>query len=110
MSEERAKALGLTPKAYLRDWTFVSCDPFEQLLLGPTYATTKVLQRAGLTLKDMDVIEFHEAFAGQILANLAALDSETFYADNLPGTPKVGAVPMEKFNTLGGSLSIGHPF
>lgn len=54
------------PQAYLRDWTFVSCDPFEQLLLGPTYASTKVLQKAGLSLKDLDVIEFHEAFAGQV--------------------------------------------
>ena len=86
------------------------------------------------------MIEFHEAFAGQILANLAALDSDAFYAANLPGTQKarrlpraegcgltvrplycgwaewgtpgaqVGAVPMEKFNVHGGSLSIGHPF
>ena len=59
---------GYTPKAYLRDWTFVSCDPFEELLLGPTYASTKVLKKAGLTLKDLDVVEFHEAFAGQARA------------------------------------------
>jgi len=110
MSEEKALALGFTPKAYLRDWTFVSCDPFEELLLGPTYASTKVLSQAGLTLKDIDVVEFHEAFAGQVLANLNALNSDAFYAKNLPGTDKIGAVDMEKFNTLGGSLSIGHPF
>jgi len=110
MSEEKALALGFTPKAYLRDWTFVSCDPFEELLLGPTYASTKVLTQAGLTLKDIDVVEFHEAFAGQVLANLNALNSDAFYAKNLPGTDKIGAVDMEKFNTLGGSLSIGHPF
>ncbi|KAL1527555.1 hypothetical protein AB1Y20_008943 [Prymnesium parvum] len=110
MSEEKALALGFKPKAFLRDWTFVSCDPFEQLLLGPTYASTKVLKQAGLTLKDIDVVEFHEAFAGQVLANLKALDSDKFYQENLSGTPKVGAVPMEKFNVHGGSLSIGHPF
>jgi acetyl-CoA acyltransferase len=109
MSEEKALELGFKPKAYLRDWTFVSCDPFEDLLLGPTYATARVLQKAGLSLKDLDVIEFHEAFAGQILSNLTALDSDKFFADNL-SQPKVGAVPMEKFNIHGGSLSIGHPF
>jgi acetyl-CoA acyltransferase len=110
MSEDKAKELGFQPKAYLRDWTFVSCDPFDQLLLGPTYATTKVLRQAGISLKEIDVIEFHEAFAAQILSNLTALNSDKFYEKNLPGIDKVGAVPMEKFNTHGGSLSIGHPF
>ena len=65
MSEDKAKALGLTPKAYLREYAFPSCDPFEELLLGPAYATTAVLKASGLKLSDMDVIEFHEAFAGQ---------------------------------------------
>jgi len=110
MSEEKALELGFKPKAYLRDYAFVSCDPFEELLLGPTYASTKVLGKAGLKMSDLDVVEFHEAFAGQVLANLAALDSDKFYADNLPGVSKVGAVPMDKFNVHGGSLSIGHPF
>ena len=111
MSEEKAKELGLQPKAYLREYAFPSCDPFEELLLGPAYATTAVLKASGLALKDMDVIEFHEAFAGQVLANLVALDSDKFYADSFSdGTKKVGAVPMEKFNVHGGSLSIGHPF
>jgi len=111
MSEDKAKELGLKPKAYLREWVFPSCDPFEELLLGPAYATTQVLKKAGLKLKDMDVIEFHEAFAGQVLANLAALDSDKFYAQSFSdGTSKVGAVDMDKFNIHGGSLSIGHPF
>merc|ERR1712196_398605 len=111
MSEEKAKELGFKPKAYLREYAFPSCDPFDELLLGPTYATTQVLKQSGLTLKDMDVIEFHEAFAGQVLANLNALDSDKFYAEAFSdGTPKVGEVPMEKFNIHGGSLSIGHPF
>jgi len=110
MSEERALELGFKPKAYLRQWQFVSCDPFEEMLLGPAYATTKVLRQAGLSINDCDVIEFHEAFAGQVLANLAALDSDVFYAEKLGGSSKVGPIPIEKFNTLGGSLSIGHPF
>lgn len=110
MSEERAKELGFKPKAYLREWTFVSCDPFDEMLLGPAYATSKVLEMAGLQMKDMGVIEFHEAFAGQVLANLNALNSQKFFDEKLGGKTKVGAVPMEKFNTMGGSLSIGHPF
>merc|ERR1712196_467257 len=59
---------------------------------------------------DMGVIEFHEAFAGQVLANVAALNSQKFFDDFLGGKEKVGEIPMEKFNTMGGSLSIGHPF
>lgn len=63
MTEEKAKQLGLKPKLYLRDFTYVAQDPLDQLLLGPTYATPKVLEKAGLTVKDIDVWEIHEAFA-----------------------------------------------
>jgi len=110
MSEEKALALGFKPKAYLREWTFVSCDPFDEMLLGPAYATEKVLSAAGLKLSDMGVVEFHEAFAGQVLANLVALNSQSFYDEKLGGKQKAGEVPMDKFNIHGGSLSIGHPF
>ena len=85
-------------------------DPFEELLLGPTYATHKVLSMTGLTLKDMDVIEMHEAFAGQVLANLTAMESQKFAANALPGGVAVGKMDRDKMNALGGSLSIGHPF
>lgn len=110
MSEEKALEMGLKPKAYIKDYVFVSQDPKDQLLLGPAYATPKVLKKAGLTLNDIDVIEFHEAFAGQILANLNALDSDYFCQNYLKLDQKVGALPMDKFNLWGGSLSIGHPF
>ena len=76
------------------------------MLLGPAFATHKVLKMAGIGLADLGVIEFHEAFAGQVLANLNALNSDAFYKEKLPGQAKVGEVPMDKFNTLGGSLSI----
>merc|ERR1711990_190941 len=78
MSEQKALALGYKPLAYLRGYVYVSQDPKDQLLLGPAYATPKLLDRAKLTLGDIAVFEFHEAFAGQILANLAALDSDNF--------------------------------
>lgn len=110
MSEEKALQLGFTPKAYLRTWTYVGVDPFEELLLGPTFATQKVLSQMGLSLQDIGVIEFHEAFAGQVLANIAAMASEKFAAERLPGGKPVGRFDFEKMNTLGGSLSLGHPF
>ncbi|XP_035279342.1 trifunctional enzyme subunit beta, mitochondrial [Anguilla anguilla] len=110
MSEEKALAMGYKPKAYLRDFVYVSQDPKDQLLLGPTYGTPKVLERSGLSMADIDVFEFHEAFAGQIMANLKAMDSDWFAQTYMGKKSKVGTPPMEKFNTWGGSLSLGHPF
>ena len=85
-------------------------DPFEEMLLGPTHAMSKVLKAAKLELKDIDVIEMHEAFAGQVLANFAALSSDKFAVENLGRDKKVGDMDMDKVNTLGGSLALGHPF
>ncbi|XP_041109348.1 trifunctional enzyme subunit beta, mitochondrial-like [Polyodon spathula] len=110
MSEEKALAMGYKPKAYLRDFVYVSQDPKDQLLLGPTYSTPKVLEKSGLTMADIDVFEFHEAFAGQIIANMKAMDSDWFAQTYIGRKSKVGAPPMEKFNNWGGSLSLGHPF
>lgn len=110
MTESRAKSLGLKPKAYLRNFVYVSQDPIDQLLLGPTYGTPLVLDRAGLKMQDIDVFEFHEAFAGQIIANFKAMDSEWFAQRYMNRSAKVGAPPLNKFNLWGGSLSLGHPF
>lgn len=110
MAEEKALAMGYKPKAYLRDFVYVSQDPKDQLLLGPTYATPKVLEKAGITLNDVDAFEFHEAFSGQILANFKAMDSDWFAQNYMGRKTKVGLPPLEKFNTWGGSLSLGHPF
>jgi len=109
-SEEKAKKLGMTPKAYLRDYVFVSQDPKDQLLLGPAYSIAKLLSKTGLKLQDFDVFELHEAFAGQVLANLRALNSDYFCKNHIKINSTVGQIPMEKLNTWGGSLSIGHPF
>ena len=110
MSEETALAMGYKPLAYLRDWSFKACDPFEELLLGPTYCSQEVLTRMGLNMEaDIGVFEIHEAFAGQILSNLVAMDSQKF-ADKNFGGKKVGKVDLDKMNTKGGSLAIGHPF
>lgn len=110
MSEEKALELGLKPLAYLRDYSFKSCDPFEELLLGPTYCSQEVLAKNNLEMeRDIGVFEIHEAFAGQILSNLTAMESQSFADDHFNGK-KVGSVDMDKLNTKGGSLALGHPF
>lgn len=109
MSEDKALELGLTPKAILHSWSYAAVDPFEDLLLGPTYATAQVLRKSGLTIKDIDVVEFHEAFAGQVLANMNAMKSKSFADECLDGY-LTGEIDMAKVNTQGGSLSLGHPF
>ena len=114
MTEAKAKELGYTPKAILRDWTFVSVDPFEEMLLGPAYAVSRILKQNNMSIPDIDVWEIHEAFAGQVLSNLNALDSDAFAKENLSGRDgrdaKVGEIPRDAINTRGGSLSVGHPF
>jgi len=110
MEEQTALELGLKPKAYIREYNFVSQDPGEELLLGPAYAIPKALDAMNLSLTDMDVIELHEAFAGQVLSVLTALNSNEFAKQSLDRDKKVGEIPMDKLNTMGGSLSLGHPF
>ncbi len=110
MSEERALDLGYKPKAEVVDFVFTGQDLEDELLLGPTYAVSKILEQTGLPLDTFDVIEFHEAFAGQILANIKALASDNFANQFLGRGKAVGKIDMGKFNSWGGSLSIGHPF
>jgi len=109
MSEERALELGFTPRAVLKEWCYSAVDPFEDMLLGPAKASASVLQAANLSMGDVGVVEFHEAFAGQVLANFEAMRSQKF-ADEYTGGFVVGEVPMDKVNPYGGSISLGHPF
>ena len=109
-SEEKALALGLKPKAELVDYIFTAGDLFEELLLGPAYSIAALLKKNNLTIADIDVWEIHEAFAGQVLANLKALESEEWSKKNAGYDKAVGSIPREKINAWGGSLSIGHPF
>jgi acetyl-CoA acyltransferase len=109
-SEDKAKELGLKPKAELVDYIFTAGDLFEELLLGPAYSIAAILKKNNLTIADIDVWEIHEAFAGQVLANLKALESEDWSKQNAGYENAVGFIPREKINAWGGSLSIGHPF
>jgi len=110
MSEAKAIELSLKPKSSIIAYTFTGQDLEDELLLGPAYAIAKVLEKANLTLDQMDVIELHEAFAGQVLANVKCLASDEFAKNKLGRTKAVGELDPSKLNKWGGSLSIGHPF
>jgi acetyl-CoA acyltransferase len=110
MSEERARAEGYEPLAFVKAWANTAVDPGGQLLMGPAFAIPKVLDRAGLELSDMDLIEMHEAFAVQVASNIQALESDTFAREKLGRTKAVGKVDREKLNVNGGSIAVGHPF
>ncbi|TBM12396.1 acetyl-CoA C-acyltransferase FadI [Hafnia alvei] len=110
MSESRARELGLVPLGYLRSFAFSAIDVWEDMLLGPSYATPLALDRAGITLQDLTLIDMHEAFASQTLANLKMFASDEFAREKLGRPQAIGEVDMSKFNVLGGSIAYGHPF
>ena len=96
MSEEKAKALGYRALGYVRSYAFQGVDPFDQLLIGPAYTTATALDKAGLTLGDIDLIDLHEAFAAQVLSVLQALESERFAHEKLGRSNAIGKVDMER--------------
>jgi acetyl-CoA acyltransferase len=110
MAEEKAKALGLVPLAYVRSYAYAALDPSDQLLQGPAYAAPIALDRAGLTLKDMDLVDMHEAFAVQVLSNLQAFASKAFAEKELGRPQPLGEIDPERLNVSGGSIALGHPF
>ncbi|MBT8202698.1 MAG: acetyl-CoA C-acyltransferase [Acidimicrobiia bacterium] len=103
MSEERARAEGLEPLAFVRDVEFVGINPADGLLMGPGVAVPRLLRRNGLDLDDMDIVEMHEAFGGQVACNLAAWEQGW-------QEPPIGKLDRTRLNPLGSSISIGHPF
>ncbi len=110
MSEEKAKAEGIEPLGYVRSYAYSGLDPRGQLLQGPAYAAPLALDRAGLTMADIDLIEMHEAFASQVLSNLQAWSSKKFAEEELGRSEAVGHPDIDRINVMGGSLAIGHPF
>jgi acetyl-CoA acyltransferase len=109
MSDEKARALGYRPLAYLRAYAVAAVDPAWQLLMGPVYAVPKALERAGLAWEDLGLVEIHEAFAAQVLSNVEAWGSPK-WAAKLGLSEPVGEVDWARTNVLGGSIAIGHPF
>lgn len=110
MTESRAKALGIVPLGYLRSYAFTAIDVWQDMLLGPSYASPLALDRAGITLDDLTLIDMHEAFAAQTLANLKMFADERFAREVLKRPHALGEVNEEKFNVMGGSIAYGHPF
>jgi acetyl-CoA acyltransferase len=109
MSDERARALGYEPLGYIRSYAYAALDPGEQLLQAPVLAAPVALERAGLTLREIDLVEMHEAFAAQVLSNLRGFESREWAARAGFNEP-VGEVDRARLNVMGGSIAIGHPF
>jgi len=110
MSAERALADGHEPLGYVRSWAWTAVDPAGQLLQGPAYAAPIALDRAGLSMEDIGLMEMHEAFAAQVLSNLQALSSAAFAREELGRSEPVGHPDVDRINVMGGSLAVGHPF
>ncbi|WP_336778076.1 acetyl-CoA C-acyltransferase FadI [Pantoea sp. USHLN256] len=110
MREGRARELGIKPLGYLRSYAFTAIDVWQDMLLGPAYASPLALDRAGITLNDLTLIDMHEAFAAQTLANLKMFRDERFAREVLNRPHALGEVNEERFNVLGGSIAYGHPF
>lgn len=108
MSREKAKALGYKPLAKIRSYAFAGLEP-ERMGLGPVFSTPIALKRAGLSMKDIGLVELNEAFAAQVLACQKALDSDEFAQKRLGLSAKVGTVPTEIINVNGGAIALGHP-
>ncbi|HJE91850.1 MAG TPA: acetyl-CoA C-acetyltransferase [Dietzia timorensis] len=117
-SEEWAKENNLPVRAYLVDSETAAVDFIhghdgltpDGLLMSPTYAVPRLLERNGLTLQDFDYYEIHEAFASQVLATLAAWESAEYCKDRLGLDKPLGSIDREKLNVNGSSLAAGHPF
>lgn len=110
MTESKAKALGYKPLGYIKSYAFSAIDVWEDMLMGPSYATPIALDRAGMSLNDLTLIEMHEAFAAQTLANVKMFASNKFAQEKLGRDKATGEIDMEKFNVMGSSIAYGHPF
>lgn len=110
MSEKRAKELGYEPLGYIRSFAFSAIDVHNDMLMGPSYATPMALDKAGISLSDLTLIDMHEAFAAQTLSNVKMFASNKFAKECLGRDKAIGEIDMDKFNVLGGSIAYGHPF
>jgi len=110
MSEDKAKELGIKPIGFIKSYAYAATDPFDQLLQGPVFALPVALERAKIGLKDIGVIEMHEAFAAQVLSNIQWIGSKKIAQERLGRSEPVGEIDPEKINLTGGSIALGHPF
>lgn len=108
MAEEKAKDLGYKPIARIRSVAFAGLDP-RRMGLGPVHSTPIALKKAGLTLKDIGLVEINEAFAAQVLACLKAFSSNQFAREELGLSQAVGEISEDILNVNGGAIALGHP-
>jgi acetyl-CoA C-acetyltransferase/acetyl-CoA acyltransferase len=108
MPGEAARAEGRQPLGYLRAYAYAGCDP-RRMGLGPVFATSKLLERTGLSLRDIDLVEMNEAFAAQVLANEQAFASDRFAREHLGRGQALGTLDRERLNVNGGAIALGHP-
>jgi acetyl-CoA acyltransferase len=107
---DRAAAEGIEPLGWVRSWAWSAVDPAGQLLQGPAYAAPVALERAGLSMRDIGLVEMHEAFAAQVLSNLQGFSSREFARKELGRDEAIGHPDLDRINVMGGSIAIGHPF
>jgi len=103
MSEKRARKENREPLAFIRGFEYAAIDPKDGLLMAPGVAVPRLLRKTGLTLSDIDLIEMHEAFGGQVASNLRAWEQGW-------KEPAIGSVDLDRLNQLGSSIAVGHPF
>ncbi len=108
MSREKAQQLGMKPLARIRGYGFAGLEP-ERMGLGPVYSTPVALKRAGLTMKDIQLVELNEAFAAQVMACQKAFDSDKFAQEKLGLSAKLGEISDDILNVNGGAIALGHP-
>lgn len=108
MPGEAARAEGRRPLGYLRAFRYAGCDP-KRMGLGPVFATAKLLEKTGLALRDMDLVEMNEAFAAQVIANERAFASHAFAQEHLGRKEALGALNPDRLNVNGGAIALGHP-
>ena len=108
MKEAKARQMGYEPLCYIRAYGYIGLSP-HKMGLGPAYSIPPVLNKAGLKLKDMDLVEINEAFAVQVLACIEALASKKFAQENLSSPEPIGQIEIDKLNVNGGAIALGHP-
>jgi len=108
MTEEKAKDLEIQPLGRIRSFAFAGLDP-SRMGLGPAYATPIALERAGVSMNDIQLIEINEAFAAQVIANLKIFESDDLTKKYLGRDKAAGAINKEILNVNGGAIALGHP-
>ena len=108
MNEEKARAMGYKALGAIRSYAYAGLDP-ARMGLGPSFSTPIALDRAGMKLSDIQLIEINEAFAAQVIANERAFSSKKFASDQLGRSEAIGEIDRSLLNVNGGAIALGHP-